>query len=157
MSCGYTLVGQGSLPKHIKTIAIPVFQNNTLEEGIEDIITRAIIDVYVKGGKVRLISETEADAMLRGTIRTYDASEVVTYNDRNEPSSYKLKVTVDIEFQDLTNDKILWRADNLTEDADFDGGPDFDITTQQENQAKALKQLAKELAERVLALSTEGF
>jgi outer membrane lipopolysaccharide assembly protein LptE/RlpB len=155
--CGYTLVGHGSLPKDIKTIAIPIFDNNTLEKGIEDTITQAIIEVYVKGGKVRLVSETEADAMLRGAIRAYNDKEALTYNDLNEVSSYKLTVTVDIELQDLRNDKILWQTEKLVAEADFAGGPDVDITTEQENKAKALQELAKELAERVLALSTEGF
>jgi outer membrane lipopolysaccharide assembly protein LptE/RlpB len=155
--CGYTLVGHGSLPKNIKTIAIPIFDNNTLEKGIEDTITQAVIEVYVKGGKVRLVSETEADAILRGTIRAYNDKEALTYNDQNEVSSYRLTVTADIELQNLKNDEILWQTEKLVAEADFAGGPDVDITTEQENKAKALQELAKELAERVLALSTEGF
>jgi outer membrane lipopolysaccharide assembly protein LptE/RlpB len=155
--CGYTLVGQGSLPKHIKTIAIPVFENETLEEGIEEVITQAIIDVYVRGGKVRLVSETEADAILRGKIRSYNPDEALTYNDLDEVLSYKLTVTVDIEMQDLTNDEILWQQENLSEDTDFEAGPDFSLAERQDNEEEALEQLAEELAERILALSTEGF
>jgi len=157
MGCGYTLVGQGSLPEHIETIAVPIFENDTLEAGVEDVITQAIIDVYVSGGKVRLVSETEADALLRGTIRSYNSDEAVAYNELNEVSSYRLTVAIDIELQDLTNEKILWRAENLKEDVDFEGGPDVAIPTQQENEEKALRRLAEELAERILALSTEGF
>ncbi len=155
--CGYTLVGRGSLPKHIKTVAIPIFENETLEDGVEEVITQAIIDVYVKGGKVRLVSETEANAILRGKVRSYNSDEALTYNELNEVSSYKLTVTIDVELQDLTNDEIIWRTENLTEDADFEGGSDVDIGTVQENEEKALQQLAQNLAERILALSTEGF
>ncbi|MDY0096164.1 MAG: LptE family protein, partial [Candidatus Vecturithrix sp.] len=66
--CGYTLVGQGNLPDHIKTIAIPIFVNKTLQDGVEEIITQQVIEQFVKGGKVRLVSEDNADAILRGTI-----------------------------------------------------------------------------------------
>jgi outer membrane lipopolysaccharide assembly protein LptE/RlpB len=155
--CGYTLVGRGSLPKHIKTIAIPVFENETLEEGIEEVITQAIIDVYVRGGKVRLVSETEADAILRGKVRSYNPDEALTYNDLDEVLSYKLTVTVDIEMQGITNDEILWQQENLSEDADFEAGPDFSLAERQDNEEEALEQLAEELAQRILALSTEGF
>jgi outer membrane lipopolysaccharide assembly protein LptE/RlpB len=155
--CGYTLVGRGSLPKHITKIAIPIFENNTLEKGVEDVITQAVIDVYIRGGKVRVVSESEADAVLRGTVRSYNASEALTYNERNEVSSYELTVAVDIELQDLTTDEILWRTDNLVADTDFAGGPDVDLTTEQENKAEALQELSTDLAERILALSTEGF
>ena len=155
--CGYTLVGQGSLPKHIKTVAIPVFENTTLEKGVEDVLTKAVIDVYISGGKVRLVSEGEADALLRGKIRSYNAREAVTYNDSNEVSSYRLTVTLDLELQDLTRNEVFWKTENLSGNVTFDGGPDVDVTTQQGNEEKALKTVAKDLAERIWALSTEGF
>jgi outer membrane lipopolysaccharide assembly protein LptE/RlpB len=155
--CGYTLVGRGSLPSHIATIAIPVFENETLQEGIEDVFTQAVIDVYVSGGKLRLVSENEADAVLRGTIRGYDNTQALTYNDQNNVASYKLTVSVDIELWDNIQDEVFWQTENLTEEDDFAGGPDVKINIQQENAEAALKRLAKDLAERIFALSTEGF
>lgn len=155
--CGYALVGQGSLPDHIKTIAIPTFENITLEEGLEEVITQAVIDEYVRGGKVRLVSEVQADAILRGTIRSYNADEVVTYNDQNEPSSYKLIIKVDIELKDLVKDEILWTTAELAENADFKGGPDVNITEQEENENEVLEEVAKDLAQKIHALSTQGF
>ncbi len=155
--CGYTLVGQGNLPDHIKILAIPTFENETLQEGVEELITQAVIEEYVRGGKVRLGAETEADAVLHGTIRAYNADEAVTYNDQNEVSSYKLKVKIDVELTDLINDIILWETEGLSGDADFDGGPDFNITEQEENEDEALGEVAEELAQQIRALSTEGF
>lgn len=155
--CGYTLVGQGSLPKHIKTIAIPIFTNKTLEKGVEDIITQAIIEKFVKDGKVRLVSETEADALVTGSIQLYKSDEAMTYNEQNEIASYKLVVKVNVELRDLVNDKVLWEMENLTEDDEFAGGPDVNPTQEEENEEKALKELADELAQRVLSLSVEGF
>jgi outer membrane lipopolysaccharide assembly protein LptE/RlpB len=157
LGCGYTLVGQGSLPDHIETIAIPIFDNVTLEAGVEDIITQALIDVYVRGGKVRLVSEDEADAVLRGTVRSYNSDEAADYNEQNEISSYKLIVAVDVELEDLINDKTIWKAENLSEETDFEGGPEVTIPTQQENEENALQQLAEKLADRILTSSTEGF
>ena len=157
LGCGYTLVGQGSLPDHIKTVAIPTFKNDTIEEGIEEVVTQAVIEEYIRGGKVLPASEVEADAVLLGTIRSYNPEEAVTYNELNEVSSYKLTVTVDLELKDLVNDETIWKREGLAEDADFAGGPDVDITTEEDNEDEALEQLAEELAQRIQALSTEGF
>ena len=155
--CGYTLVGQGSLPEHIKTIAIPTFENNTVEEGVEEIVTQAVIDEYVRGGKVRLVSEDEADAILWGTIQSYDPDEAITYNEDNDVSSYRLTVEVNVVLKDLVKDEVLWETEGLAEDADFEGGPEVDITTEEENEERALEELAEELAQQIRALSTEGF
>lgn len=156
-SCGYTLVGLSNLPEHIKTIAIPTFENETLQEGVEEVITQTVIEEYVRGGKLRLVSENEADAILQGTIRLYDADQAVIYNEQNQVSGYKLTVKVDVELKDLVNDEILWRTDGLNGDADFDGGPDYNITEQEENEDEALREVAEELAQQIRALSTEGF
>ena len=155
--CGYTLVGQGNLPDHIKTIAIPIFVNKTPEEGVEEIITQEVIEQFVKGGKVRLVSEGNADALLKGTITAYKADDVASYDENNEVASYKLKITVDIELKDLINEETLWQTQGLVEDQDFDGGPSVNITQETENEEEALRYLAEELAQRIRTLSTEGF
>ncbi len=155
--CGYTLVGQGSLPDHIKTIAIPTFENETLEKGLEEVITQAVIDEYVRGGKLRLVAEAQADAVLWGVIRSFNDDDVVTYNERNDPESYKLTIEIDIEIKDLVKDAILWKTEGLSEDGDFKGGPDVNITEQEDNENDALEEVAKELAQKIRALSTEGF
>lgn len=155
--CGYTLVGQGTLPGHIKTIAIPIFENNTLEEGVEEIITQAVIEEFVSGGKVRLVGEEVADAVLRGTIRSYTADDIASYDENNDVSSYTLKVTVDIELKDMVNNETIWKTEGLMEDEDFAGGPAVNITEEEENEEEAMRDLAEELAQRIRALSTEGF
>lgn len=155
--CGYTLVGRSSLPYHIKTIAIPTFDNFTLEQGIEDVLTQAMIDVFVRGGKVQLVVEDTADALLTGAIHTYNDNEAVDFNEQNKPFKYRLAITVDIELRDLTTDNILWQAQQLQGTADFLGGEDYDLSAETENKRKALEELATELAEKVFALSTEGF
>ncbi len=155
--CGYTLVGQGNLPEHIKTIAIPVFKNNTLEEGVEEVITNAVIEEFVSGGKLRLVSESKADAVLTGIIKTYKNKEAVTYDDQNNVSSYKLTVTVDIELRDLIEDTIIWETEALSENADYRGGNDVGPTEEKDNENEALRELAEELAGKIRTLATEGF
>ncbi len=155
--CGYTLVGQGSLPGHINTIAIPTFDNLTLEQGVEDVLTQAMIDVYVRSGKVQLVVKSAADAILIGTVRSYNDDEAIEFNDQNDPLKYRLIATIDIELRDLTNETTLWKSEEMEGTADFLGGPDYNLADENENKQVALAELAEELAETVFALSTEGF
>lgn len=154
--CGYTLVGQGSLPKHIETIAIPIFGNPTIERGIEDIITDAFIEKFVQGGKLKLVSGQAADAVLIGAIRSYQADEAEIVKD-GSVTSYKLVVTIDVELRDRKNDIVLWAQENIKQEENFPGGPDVNPIDEQEYEEEALKRLAEELAERVFTLSTEQF
>src|SRR5688572_29552291 len=62
--CGYTL--SSVLPPHIKTIAIPTFANNSVEHGLADDITQALIDGFLADKKLRLERERDADSVLRG-------------------------------------------------------------------------------------------
>jgi outer membrane lipopolysaccharide assembly protein LptE/RlpB len=156
-ACGYTLVGQGSFPDHIETIAIPVFENDTLQEGAEEVITNAVIDQFIQRGRVQLVSETKADAILLGTVTTYRNKEAVTFNDQNQVSSYKLTVTVAAELKDLVEDTVLWETKGLSQDFDYKGGPDVGLTEERENELDALFVIADELAQKIRTLSTEGF
>ncbi len=156
-SCGYTLVGQGNLPDHIKTIAIPVFKNETLEEGVEISLTNAAIDEFVKGGRMKLVSRERADALLIGVVKSYKNKEAVTYDDRNRVSSYKVTVTVDVTLRDLIDDTVLWEEAGLAENADYAGGDDVGLTEEKENERNALQTLAEDMAQKIRTLSTEGF
>ena len=155
--CGYTLVGQGNLPEHIETIAIPVFENETLQEGVEQIVTNFVIEEFVKGGKVRLVSNDKADAIMLGVVKTYKNKEAVTFNEINEVSSYRVTVTVDVQLQDLVKDTILWEQTGLEENADYAGGEDVGLSEEKDNENEALYQLAEEMAQKIRTLSTEGF
>jgi outer membrane lipopolysaccharide assembly protein LptE/RlpB len=155
--CGYRLVGSSSLPAHIKKIAIPKFVNKTQEPEIEDVLTQAMRTVFNRRGKVKLVGKETADALLSGIIFSYNDDEAIDFNDQNNPSQYRLTITVDIELQDLTTDRILWKEQQLQRTADFDGGEDYDLSEETENKRTALENLANDLAQEVLTLSTESF
>jgi outer membrane lipopolysaccharide assembly protein LptE/RlpB len=153
--CGYRLVGSSSLPSHIKTIAIPTFDNDTNEPGIEDVLTQALRTVFLRGGKVKLVGKDSADALLSGKILWYNDDEVIEFNEQNNPSKYRLTITLDITLEDRTTGKVLWQDQQLQGTSDFSGGDDSGLST--ESKQQKLEELASELAEKVRALSTKGF
>jgi len=64
--CGYST--RGSLPDHIRTVAVPIFKNRTLEPGVETAITSGVVNAFSSGGRLRVVPAEEADALLEGEV-----------------------------------------------------------------------------------------
>ena len=82
-SCGFYSLS-GSLPPHIKTISIPMVENETAEFGIAENISDGIQERFNDEGILRVINNN-ADSILRGTVKkvtdgpyTYNKSESVS-------------------------------------------------------------------------------
>ena len=65
VSCGYSFKGRSA--GDIKRIAVPYLSNATAQPEIEIEITRSIIDGLVKDNTLKVVTGSEADAVLEGT------------------------------------------------------------------------------------------
>jgi hypothetical protein len=59
--CGYGT--RGSLPDHIKTVAVPIFKNRTLQPGVDSAITSGVVNAFSSGGRVQF-RDARRSAML---------------------------------------------------------------------------------------------
>ena len=103
-SCGiYSL--SGSLPSHIKSIAIPLLENQTAEFGLSEEITEGVISKFNEAGLLKLVdSENDASSILRGSINRI-TDEPYTYNKQESVTEYRYTIHVKIEWYDVLNDK----------------------------------------------------
>ncbi len=79
---GYTLGGQK--PAHLRNvtkIAVPTFENLTLEPRLAVLVTNAVIKQLQNHGSYQIVSKGEADAVLEGKIQTISRSQF--RSDRN--------------------------------------------------------------------------
>lgn len=121
--CGfpYGFAG-GGLPSHVKSMAVLPFENETsapeLQRELHEVLRR---ELRSRLG-VRDAAESRADAVVRGTIRSYDVDVPVAYSaDRSQSvtATRKLQITIDIEIVDQTNGKVLWQRSGLRADGDY--------------------------------------
>ena len=124
-SCGFYSLS-GSLPPHIKTISIPMVENETAEFGIGENITDGIQNRFNDEGILKVIDEN-ADSILRGTVKKVTDGPY-TYNKNESVSEYRYKIDVNIEWLDNKNEKTLlkgnysgWGAYGLSGDIGTDG------------------------------------
>jgi lipopolysaccharide assembly LptE-like protein len=112
--CGYST--QGNLPPHIKTVAVPVLKNRTLQPGVETAITSAVVRAF--STRLRVVPADEADSILEGEIVGYQLDGAGF--DRNaNVQAYHLRVVLNVAFRDVRQNKMLWQGTNLTQTSDF--------------------------------------
>ena len=84
IGCGpYSFPGS-SIPSHIKSVAIPIFENETAEFGIKEKVTDALLENFVSENILNISDNQNADSIIRGIITritdvpfTFDENEIV--------------------------------------------------------------------------------
>jgi hypothetical protein len=76
VSCAGYRLGGTKPPSllNVKTIAVPMFTNGTLEPRAEALATSAVTDAFVQDGTYRLADRDSADAVLEGSLKRIEYS-----------------------------------------------------------------------------------
>ena len=114
--CGYTV--RGTLPSHIKTVAVPVFRNNTSEPAIEGFITRAVVEAFSTNGRLKVVGSDKADAVLDGEITGYNVYSIA-FDQNSNVRQYRLAVTLNLKMRDVRQNSVLFQQSGVQEQADF--------------------------------------
>jgi len=73
---GYTLGGQKPVHlRHITKIAVPTFENLTLEPRLGVLVTNAVIKQLQNHGGYQIVSKSEAEAVLEGKIQNIQRTQ----------------------------------------------------------------------------------
>ncbi len=123
LSCGYYSL-KGSLPPHLKTVAIPLFENRTPEFGITETLTDAVIDEFVRDGSLKLVDRTAADVLITGTITSVN-DRAGAFDQQETVADIKVYVSVSIECLDQVKRQKMW-GERITQFGTYDPaeGPD---------------------------------
>ncbi|HLF48182.1 MAG TPA: LptE family protein [Methylomirabilota bacterium] len=150
--CGYGV--RGNLPDHIKTVAVPMFKNKTLQPAVENSITGAVINAFVNSGTLKVVPVDQADAILEGEITDYSI-DALSFDRRLNVREYRLRVTLNIQFRDVTKNVLLWKENGLSQEADFRvEGQVSDTLSREEG---AVGQAAVEIGRKVATQAVDRF
>ena len=155
--CGYHLAGGGaeeSVAPGLRTVFVDVFTNRTGEAYAESIFRSAFISRFVQEGRFKLArSRGEADAILRGTILSLQASPLA-YKATNFSAEDRITITLEIFFEERESGRTIW------ENRGYIGTGDYPVTTAgvtESSRKDALTKLAGDTAERTYRLMMSGF
>ena len=103
--CGFYSMA-GSIPSHIKNVAIPLIMNETAEFGLSEAITDALLKAFNEQGVLNLVDESDAHSIIRGTIKKVDEGPY-TFNKSEAVSEYRYQISVHLEWYDVVKDKVI--------------------------------------------------
>jgi outer membrane lipopolysaccharide assembly protein LptE/RlpB len=150
--CGYSF--RGTLPSHIRTVAVPIFGNRTQQPGVESIITRAVVEAFVTNGRLQIVRPADADAILDGEVVSYGVG-AVAFDKALNVQQYRLLVVLNLRMRDVRRNNVLFQQANVTEQADFRVAGPVSATIAQEE--TALTQAAGEIARSIVSLALDRF
>ena len=169
LGCGYDLLGRGSaLPGHVKKISIPVFKNQTLEAGLEAIVTDGVVASFMKRGGLE-IGDASADARLLGTVVRYELKRL-SYDTQGVPNEYRVAIGANVQLVDLREDQVIFPAKEFSIEKDYKVEKDIsdlypmerepdsrDISTREQARQKALEMAAADLGKEVVSAMLDKF
>lgn len=144
LSCGpYSFTGSG-LPG-IKTIAIPLFDNQTQEYGIREELTEKLTQDFIQDNTLKVVNEKIADSVLKGIITKYERT-AHTFDEQENVKEYIARIYVKVVLEDKKHSKNIWEEENLQ------GWGIYSATeeTEQDGKTKAIAKLAEDIVNRTV-------
>src|SRR2546430_14230744 len=110
----YKPVTKSPLPAHIKTVAVPAFQNNALRFKIEHRFTDAVIRELIRRGHgLRVQSEREgADAVIDGVVKSFNFSGVLL-DDQGRARVFEVTIVAAVTVRDQKENRVLYDNQNF--------------------------------------------
>jgi len=153
----YKPVTNSGLPKHIRTVAVPVFQFEAkgLRYKVESRFTEAVIrEVIRRGNGLKVQGSIEgADAVIEGNIRDFGFSGVLLDRE-GRARVYEITIVCAVTIRDLKEKKVLYDNQNFTFRDSFEFSEDPRSFFNEED--PAVDRIARTFAESVVSAFVNG-
>ena len=109
--CFYSFRGT-SVPAHMKTIAIPPFddQSGAGISGLRELITQSLIQLFTTDNTLRVTSRANADAILEGSVKSVQ-DQPASVSPGEQVRRMQVTVTIHASFYDVKLRKKVWEKD----------------------------------------------
>lgn len=154
--CGWHLVGRGtSLDPRVRVIAIPAFENETDYDELQQRLTDAVVNAFVRRGRYKIVSDPgQADAVLEGTIKSFTVRNT-QLDDQGRAIRAEATITVALRFRNRLADRVTWSNDAFLFRKEYDIPSTSSDYLEQE--ILAIEDLAQDFATSVVSTILEGF
>jgi hypothetical protein len=168
-SCGYRFTPRGGLvPENAKTLAVPVFLNNTNEPYVDVELTKAVVDEFLTDGRLKIANLDDADLVLRGKVVKFTLTPAayaapVTNAVDSYVQTYNISFSVDLILEDLKTQKVLLQEKGLNANfiasypVTLSTSATTGITTTKLAKEAALLKACKDIASTIRSRVLEGF
>jgi len=159
VSCGYHVAGNGTsatIPKNIKTIAIPAFANVTTRYKLTSYLSAAITREFISRTRYQVVNDPrDADAILTGAVVRFDSYPLTLDPANARASTVQTIVTMQITLRDRATNAVLF------ERLHFESRQSYEISVDPkvyfDESEVAMDRLSREAARSVVSAILENF
>ncbi len=140
--------------RHIGSIAIPFMENDTVQYGLAEALTDALVTGFIEDNQLRVVPEEEADSVLEGSVIGYRRVPQV-YKANESVELFRVHVKVSLVYHDRVRGVAVWESASLEEWGEYSltGEGAEGRTTEEEAQEQAIQKIVS----RVLAQTVESW
>ena len=148
--CTYSFRGS-SVPSHIKTIAIPIFddQSGFGEAGLREKFTNAVISRFTTDNSLQVTERNTADSILEGVITSVKPEPSVV-GGGEQVRKWRITIAVKVTYTDLKLRKKVW-------DKVLSNWGDYEYTGGLSARAEGIQTAINKLAEDILIETVSGW
>ena len=146
----YKPITKNQLPKRIKTVAVPAFQNQALRYKVESRFTDAVVNELIHRGRgLRVQGSREgADAVIEGVIKSFSYGGVLL-DDRGRARIFEVTIEAAVTVRDQTENRVLYDNQNFVFRGEFEFANDPRNFFNEED--PAVQRMARDFAESIVS------
>ncbi len=114
----------GGLPAHIRTVAVLPFDNQTGEVALTQEVADAVRLAMESRLGLRVASEEQADAVVRGSITRYEADQPLSFQqnqgDNISVTRRLVTISISVEIYDQVEDRVLWQRGGMRVEGEYE-------------------------------------
>jgi hypothetical protein len=110
--CGYRLANK-NLGGEGQSIAVPTFTNSTTTYRIEQRVTEAVRQEFIRRTRFKVVPDSSGDLLLSGDVLSYAAVPVI-FNQQGRGSAYTVLVDLNVRLTETKTGKVVFQTDRWT-------------------------------------------
>jgi hypothetical protein len=155
--CGYHVAGRANtLPKTVRTIAIPAFTNNTTRYRLTAQLPTAIAREFIARTRYQVVTDVnDADAVLSGTVLTYNYYAATYDPETSRASAAQVSVFLDVTLRERATGTVLFSRNNMEFRERYEISVDPNAYFEESD--TALNRVSRDVARTVVSAVLERF
>ena len=155
--CGYRVAGRAdTLPRSIRSIAIPAFANSTTRYRLTEQLPTAVAREFIARTRYQIVSDVNAaDAVLTGSVVGYNAYPTTYDPVTGRASAAQLSVLLDVTLRERATGKVLYARERMEFRERYEISVDPD--TYFEETGSALARVSRDVARKLVSTVLERF
>lgn len=128
----------------VKSVAVPVFENETTQFGLSEALTKGIIDGLVEDNQVKVEDASTAEAILNGRVLDYQR-KAYTFDQNDQVKEYMVEIYVAADLVKRDGTGSVWNAASIRGFGSY--GAD---TVETVGQERAIRKITEDIINRTV-------